>query len=67
MRPTVFLISLFLLFLPKNQTHCDLSLQDSNGPTENAAQTEKKKVQNSRRSEMKKRYKIIYIFIYIIT
>nr|XP_044613931.1 uncharacterized protein LOC123280619 isoform X2 [Equus asinus] len=38
-------------------THCDLSLQDSNGPTENAAQTEKKKVQNSRRSEMKKRMK----------
>lgn len=66
-RPTVFLISLFLLFLSKNQTHCDLSLEDSNWPIKKGAQTEKKRIQNSRRSEMKKTYKIIYIFIYIIT
>lgn len=66
MRLKVCLISLFLLFFPKIQTHC-ISLEDSNRPIEKAAQTEKKKVQNSRRSEMKKTYKIIYIFIYIIT
>lgn len=28
-RPIVFLISLFLLFLPETETHCDFSLEDS--------------------------------------
>lgn len=62
-RPIVFLISLFLLFLPKTETHCDFSLEDSHWLIERAAQTEKStKFEKIGDQENVQNY--IYIYIY---